>query len=249
MTKPPLAFDDAFELIGDALPGDALVLVGGQAVNYWLSYYRTREPSLKQLAAVTSDDVDFCGTQDDAIRMARAIAGSSVRTVDVEARAAATAIVTFEDKQGVPRQIDFLRTVHGLDVQTIRDTAIEVELKDRADKPTGILLRVMHPVLCLVSRFHNTHGFEKYQGERGLRQARAAIGCAKGFLTDLCEAGKLREVHRSIKVIGDLACCTEGREVYARFQLDAFEAIPHDPRLGDAFFETRLPQLQKLAGR
>ncbi len=96
MTKPPLAFVDAFELIGAALPGDAVVLVGGQAVNYWLSYYRTREPSLKQLAAVTSDDVDLCGTQDDAIRMARAIAGSSVRTVDVEARAAATAIVTLK---------------------------------------------------------------------------------------------------------------------------------------------------------
>lgn len=249
MSKPPLAFDDAFELLGPALPGDAVVLVGGQAVNYWLSYYRARESSLEQLALVTSDDVDFCGTQDDAIRMARAIAGSSVRTVDVDARAAATAIVTFEDKQGIERQIDFLRTVHGLEVKTIRETAIEVELKDRADKPTGILLHVMHPVLCLVSRFHNTHGFEKYQSQRGLRQARAAIGCAKGFLKDLCEASKLRDVHRSIKVIGKLACCAEGREVYARFQLDAFEAIPDDSRLGEAFFAEQLPRLRSRAGR
>jgi hypothetical protein len=249
VNKPPLAFDDAFELLGPALPGDAVVLVGGQAINYWLSRYRSREPSLEQLALVTSDDVDFCGTQDDALRMARAIAGSSVKMVGVEARAAATAIVAFTDTQGVERQIDFLRTVHGLDVQTIRETAIEVELVDRDDKPTGILLRVLHPVLCLVSRFHNTHSFPKYQEARGLRQARAAIGIAKGFLKDLCDAGKIRDAHRSINVIGELACCPEGRAVFELFQLDAFEAIPDDPRLGGAFFKERLPRLRSSAGR
>lgn len=249
MTKPPLAFDDAFELLRPALPDERVVLVGGQAVNYWLSYYRSREPSLEQLALVTSDDVDFCGGQDDALRMARAIEGSSVKLVHVEARAAATAIVTFLDQQGEERQIDFLRTVHGLDVQKIRETAIEIELKDRDDKPTGILLHVLHPVLCLVSRLHNTHSFPKYQEARGIRQARAAIGIAKGFLQGLCDAGQIRDAHRSIGVIAELACCPEGKKVYEQFQLDALAAIPADPRLGEAFFAKQLPRVRARAGR
>ena len=166
MTKPPLAFEDAFELLGPALPGDAVVLVGGQAVNYWLSFYRGRESTLDGLAVVTSDDVDFWGTQEDAARMAQAI-GGHFKPVAVDAMAAATAIVTFADKQGVERRIDFLRTVHGLHVKDVRETAVEIELRDREGRPTGILLRVLHPVLCLVSRFHNTHTFEKYQEARG----------------------------------------------------------------------------------
>ena len=249
MTASPLAFEDAFELLGPALQGDTLVLVGGQAVNYWLSLYRGREPSLEGLAVVTSDDVDFWGTQEDAARMAQAIAGSTFKMVGVDALAATTAIVSFPDKHGVERRIDFLRTVHGLQVKDVRETAIQIELKDRENKPTGILLRVLHPVLSLVSRFHNTHSFDKYQSPRGLRQARAAVGCAKGFLRDRCEAGKIRDVHRSIRVIGDLACSPQGRDVYSRFQLDAFEAIPDDPRLGEDFRTKRLPQLRALAGR
>jgi hypothetical protein len=249
VSKPPLAFDDAFELLGPALPHDAIVLVGGQAVNYWVSYYRGREPSLDNMAVVTSDDVDFWGSQEDAARMARAITGSTFKPVSVDALAAATAVVTFHDKRGVERRIDFLRTVHGLQVQQVRETAIEIELKDRQDNPTGVLLRVLHPVLCVVSRFHNTHSFENYQSERGRRQASAAIGCAKGFVRGLCDSGELRAAYRSIEVLGALACSKEGRDVYDRFQLDAFEAIPDHPGLGDDFRAKRLPQLRRLAGR
>jgi hypothetical protein len=51
LTKPPLAFKDAFDLLGPALPGGAIVLVGGQALIYWLSYYRDRVDALRQLSS------------------------------------------------------------------------------------------------------------------------------------------------------------------------------------------------------
>ena len=249
MSKSPLAFEDAFELLGPALPGDAIVLVGGQALIYWLTYYRERVEALRHLSFVTSDDVDFYGTQEDARRMAEAIAGSDVRNFGVDSLSAATAIVRFRDQAGEERQIDFLRTIHGLDTEQVRNTAIEVELKDRAGNPTGFRLRVLHPVLCLVSRFHNTHGFPKYQEARGLRQARAAIGIAQGYLQDQCDAGNIRIAHNAIKIVADLACSAEGRAVYDQFQLDALEAIPNDARLGDAFFAEQLPRIRARAGR
>ncbi len=63
MSAAPLSFDDAFEILRPAFPDDSLVLVGGQAVSYWLTYYRSRVESLAELAGVTSDDVDFFGTR------------------------------------------------------------------------------------------------------------------------------------------------------------------------------------------
>lgn len=54
MTKPPLAFEDAFELLGPALPGGAIVLVGGQALIYWLSYIRIAHNAIKIVADLAS---------------------------------------------------------------------------------------------------------------------------------------------------------------------------------------------------
>ena len=54
----PLSFEEAFEILASAFPNDALVLVGGQAVNYWLTYYRQRDAALAGLAGVASEDVD-----------------------------------------------------------------------------------------------------------------------------------------------------------------------------------------------
>jgi len=198
---------------------------------------------------MSTDHVDFDGTQEDARRMAEAVAGSDVRNFGVDSLAAATAVVRFRDQAGEERQIDFLRTVHGLDAEQVQNTAIEVELKDRKDRPTGVRLRILHPVLCVVSRFHNTHGFPRYQEARGLRQARAAIGIAQGYLQDQCDAGHIRIAHNAIKIVAELASSVEGRAVYDQFQLDALEAIPNDARLGDAFFAEQLPRIRARAGR
>lgn len=120
------------------------MLVGGQAVIYWLTYYRERVEALRRLTFVTSDDVDFYGTQEDARRMADAIAGSDVRNFGVDSLSAATAVVRFREQAGEERQIDFLRTIHGLDTEEVRNTAIEVELKDRADNPTTTRASARH---------------------------------------------------------------------------------------------------------
>jgi hypothetical protein len=251
VTDAPLAFDDAFELLGPALPGDTVVLVGGQAVNYWLSYYRERDSTLAEIGVVTSDDVDFFGMSDAAARMASAIKGSTIATTSFDdAGSPNTAIVIFHDRHGRERRIDFLRLVHGLKSEKrIRDTAVVVELKDLQGQPTGIELRVLHPVLCLESRVHNTHTFTRYQTPRALRQARAAIACARGYVTELCDRNEIRAAHRAIKVIGELAAHPAGSRVFKSFGLDVFEAIPLDDRLGVDCLTKNIPLLRRRAGR
>lgn len=248
MISEPLSFEDAFEILRPALPDDSLVLVGGQAVSYWLTYYRNRDASLAGLVGVTSDDVDFLGTVQSAAQFAAAI-GGTVRYSSVADLSPTDAIVTFMDKAGIPRDIDFLWSVHGLDEKRVRDTSIPVELTDLQGHPTGIELRVLHPVLCLWSRVENTAAFEKYQTPRALKQLQASIGCARAYVVEKCDDHDIRAAHRAISVIAEIVCGEAGHRVYERFGLDALDSIPCDPRLGQAFLEERLPRLRRAAGR
>jgi hypothetical protein len=52
--EAPLAFEDAFEVLGPALPGGEFVLVGGQALTFWLMLCRATEPSLNGLDALAA---------------------------------------------------------------------------------------------------------------------------------------------------------------------------------------------------
>jgi hypothetical protein len=245
----PLSFDDAFEILRPALPDDSLILVGGQAVNYWLTYYRGRDERLSGLAGVTSDDVDFLGTLEAAQALAAKIHGT-LRAAKLDDHVPNTATVTFKDARGQERTIDFLASVHGFENDAIlRETALPVEVLDAFGKPTGIEVRVLHPVLCLWSRVHNTHTFAKYQTERALKQLHAAIGCAGGFILEQCREGEIRAAHRAIRIVGQLARGPAGRDVYSRFGADPLDAVPRDPRLGQAFLEKNLPLLFKRAGR
>jgi hypothetical protein len=247
--KPPLAFEDAFEVLGPALPGGEFVLVGGQALNFWLMLYRATEPSLNGIAAVASDDVDFQGSHEQARHLVDALKGSTLELGKFEGGTFVNAIIRFTDGAGVERQIDVLRGIHGpLTPDEVRKAAVRMELRGRDGQLTGNWISVLHPLHCLVSRFHNTHSFDRYQGDRGLLQARAAIGCAKAYLTSLCDENDVRKALAGIKIIDALACSDVGRSIRARYGLDALAAIPLDERLGEKFITEYLPRLRERAG-
>lgn len=241
-----LSIDETIEILRLALPDDSLVLVGGQAINYWLAFYRNREPGLKTLSGVTSSDVDFLGSRESVNRIAAALHG----TIKIEEpRAPTLALVRFIDRNGRERIIDFLRDVYGLDEKRVRETAIPVETRDASGAPSGVELKILHPVLCLESRVHNVHGLEKYRTPRALRQLMAAVGCARAYVVECCERSDTRAAHDAIRVIADLACNDAGRSVFAAHNIDVIEAIPNDARLGAAFFRENLPNIRTRVGR
>jgi hypothetical protein len=234
-----LSFDEAVEILSPALPDDSLVLVGGQALNYWLAYYRKRDGRLKRHRGVTSTDVDFLGSPASIEKLARAIRG---RLKHEGERSATIAVVRFTDSRGTERVIDFLRTVHGLKEARIRATAIPVDT-------VGGELKLMHPVLCLESRVHNVHDLEQYRTPRALRQLAAAIGVTRAYVVERCDRGDLRSARRAISIIGKLARSNAGRAVLIAHELDALDAIPEDARLGEKFLSEDLPRIRQRAGR
>lgn len=236
---PALSFDETIEILAPALPDDTLVLVGGQALNYWLAYYRKRDARLRRKAGVTSTDIDILGSNAAINRIADAL---HVRPKNEGPRTSTVAVVRFKDRDGVDRIIDFMRAVHGLTERRVRETAVEVQT-------TSGPLRIMHPVVCLESRVHNVHSFEKYQDDRSLRQLDAAIGVARGYVTECCERNEVRRARRAIDLIAKLARSAAGRGVFTMHRLDPLDAIPKDARLGASFLREDLPRIRKRLGR
>jgi hypothetical protein len=134
--------------------GRELVLVGGQAVNFWASYYEPRVPELAREAPFTSKDIDFCGDQ-RAVGICAERLGGTPRTSTFDDATPNSGTVVFVDGVGVTRTLDVVSAPYGLDAAEVRETALPVEILDDAGASSGVGFYVMHPVLCMESRIHN----------------------------------------------------------------------------------------------
>jgi hypothetical protein len=134
-----------------------LVLVGGQAVNFWAFVYEGRVPALARAGPFASRDVDFCGDRRTVRQCAQRLGGRArVSTLDDATPNSGT--VVFVDSAGVQRSLDILSAPFGLAASEVRDTAIAVDILDDAGNTTGVRFHVVHPVLSMESRVHNVAG-------------------------------------------------------------------------------------------
>jgi hypothetical protein len=188
--------------------GTDLIVVGGQALAYWMDHYSVSMPAN---FSYVSHDLDLlarsAAASDDVRRIARAIGGRSVLP---QRRAALTALVGQAVKEISAEEfynVDVLHTVYGAEGD-IRGRAVEVEARE------GLRFRVMHPLDVLKSRLDNLYGLREKQNDLGHAQLAAAIEVARAFLRD-AEAGRPRL--RYLKVIRKLARSDAGKKVAARY--------------------------------
>lgn len=230
--------------LGD-LATSKLVLVGGQAVNFWVDYYlrRGRLADLGDRAPLTSKDIDFCADRKDVARCAVLLNGE-YRVATIDDHTPSVGLVSFVDDQGIKRVIDFIDSPYGLTAAEVRRTAQQIVLLDDQDQPTGESFLVMHPVWCMKSRVSNTMGLPGYATPHALRQLRASVACAREFLTDLLTAGKSRAVLKLNERIFSFCHWTDaGRTVQLVHGIDPFNAVLVDPRLPEVFLKQRYPQM------
>lgn len=228
--------------------GDDVVLVGGQALGFWVEQYGLGVPV--GFAAI-SNDMDFLARSraDTASvqRFARIIKGHTL----IPSERALTALVgqavlDISDDEFI--NIDVIFKVIGLTAAAVRKRAVRV-----ADGKSTFL--VMHPLDVLHSRLANLHQLPDKREAKGLMQLRMAIDVAREFLRAeverLAETGKATAQGRSpiqsyVSAIEKLAVEDAGRKVAARHRLHVADAI--DPSLIPAglFWEKRWPALQGL---
>ena len=230
-----------------------LVLVGGQAVNFWAFVYEGRVPALAQAGPFASRDVDFCGDR-RTVRLCAQRLGGRARVSTLDDATPNSGTVVFVDSAGVRRSLDILSAPFGLSASEVRDTAIAVDILDDAGKSTGVRFHVMHPVLSMESRVHNVAGLaDAYDTERGRTQLRASIICAHEFMRDVLDGGfELDNPQRTVLKLNErvFRFCMHHRhaqELRRRHpDIDPARGILDDRRLPKAFHEKRLAQMREL---
>jgi hypothetical protein len=159
-----------------ASAGEDVVLVGGQALAFWMERFGIRDPENRP---AVSRDVDFF-TPDAANlaplhRFARAIHGEP-RVLGEHAISALIGSAIAPAGEHRVYNVDLLHAVIGLEREALMDNAMRVTTRD------GTRFRVMHPLDLMQSRNINLHRLRDKQDALGQLQLRLAIEVARAQL-------------------------------------------------------------------
>lgn len=227
----PLRFDEVTKILelASSEPPE-VVLIGGQALNYWADRYSPGSQFLREAAPFTSGDVDFLRGLPTARRIAELLPGR-LETKDVYDTGVTIASITYRDESGEDRLIHFLGEMHGMDANEVVRTSLRLD---------GYL-RILHPVLCLESRLSNVFDLAAYRTEHARSQAFASIEVARAYVNELLTAGDVRGALDANERI--FAYAKRRAAPCSREGLDPFVAVVLDDRLPEAFRTIRYPQM------
>jgi hypothetical protein len=240
----PLGIADTMEVLTrlGAL-ADQIVLIGGQALNFWAERYRSH-PVLRPLEGpFASKDIDFCGTQEQ-VRLCAQALGGHAQYQSNEVLSTCVGVVRYVDAEQDERALDFLSAPYGLEGAPLWEMSFPVTLTTAYGRAAK--LRVMHPLHCLMSRVANVADLEAYQNDHGRRQLRASIACMRAFLEERLEAGEVTTAKKlNEKVFTFCERSAYAQAVFARDGVEPFEAVVSDhARLPERFRSLRYVQMR-----
>jgi len=246
---PPLSYEQTAQVLKKfANLEHQIVLVGGQAVNFWANHYKHQAPQLAEHAPYTSKDIDFVGSLDAVRECAKRLGGTAKLATLDDMNTPSTGAVVFVDDSNHTRQIDFLGNVAGLDdARNIIDAAVHGTVNDEHGALIARFL-VMHPIHSLKSRAYNVAYLQGYQTQHAKNQLRAAIICAKQFAIGRLSVDP-RETLASNEAFFDIAQYGAGIEVFAVHGIDVLEALVDAPGMPERFYTERLPRARAAVER
>jgi hypothetical protein len=220
-----------------------LILIGGQAINYWSDKYQQDTPEWRRLRPYTSEDLDFYGGRAEALSCSKIIPGTKA-TLNDGHDPSPNAGVLFCPFKGGKLRIDILTTVYGLKTKDVVRAAPLIQKGD-------ISIQVLHPLHCLIGKTISLANLpqEERQDEKHLKLALLFVSA---FLRDLVAQGEVRSVLNMIEEIYRVAGTSEAVSVFDRHALAIESSIPWEDFKSSqqpairALVQKRLPQLTKI---
>lgn len=212
-----------------------MVIVGGQSIVAWALRYDIQIP--KTETPYLTQDVDFFAIAEDARWLAQRLNGRLVTAKLGEITPnAATLVITSIDGE-TDLFIDFLLSVLGLKDDEIRGLAVPMQFGDHPP------VHVLHPLLCLESRFENLYRLSAKRDGNGITQAHVAIQIISSYLDDLLSQGDYRQAYKAAQRIMGYCCKPAALFCYATYGLDPVAAIQPEAFPNPAFAEKNWPHL------
>lgn len=193
--------------------------MGGQSLEVWGKLYNVPFPQGGDV--FSTEDADWVGTRLDAKWLCDQLPDSELHFASIDDHTPSTAVAYIKRPGGRVLLMDFLSQVYGLDDSEVQRLAVEVALD-------GLTIKVLHPLLCLESRFANLTGIPSKRSTNGLAQARWAIQIVCAYLTALfdSEQAESRQIVRAIHRVAQVASSRFGRYCYLEFGLDPLASVP-----------------------
>lgn len=228
-----------------------VILVGGQALAFWMERYGIRQQG--GVPPAISRDVDFftvdAGNDGPLRRFARAIGGRAYVTPDHGLSALVGSAVAVAG-EGRVYNVDLVHKVVGLERSQVDGNAVAFHFED------GRILRVLHPIDVLRSRNANLHELPEKQDEPGKFQLRFAIDVARAYLEERIDtiwrehAGDAKRADReALDTIADVTDCAKedaARKNAARHGIFIADAVPAWRIVSPAFWDRQWPHLRDL---
>jgi len=201
--------------------GTPLILIGGQAVNYWAELYSAQEPSLAKWRPFTSEDIDFQGTRADVRLIASQLGLTPVFPRPVEMTALA-GMIPFK-RGDLKSQIEVVSSVPGVPAKLIQQTALEATWETHH-------IRVIDPISLLCAKARLALKVPQ-KGRRDADHLAIMVLCVRAFLRGALrkvEAGSLpaRNWLAAMERVLALAESTAGAGTARKFGTDWTEALP-----------------------
>ena len=228
-------------------PDSSLIVIGGQALNYWCDRYQANSPELNQYGPFASKDLDFQGSQDLARWSSEQLDGEYSPGFGSKGTRLNGVVRVFDENRELRLQVDFLQSPYGLNADETIKFSAKVEFSGKLDTHTptkAIGARVMHPLHCLESRLHNVLGLpDQYDNDHGLRQLKAAIVCLRSFIEDISTLDQKRAHALNERVFKFALHGLNAVRIFKGRGIDVFEAASNADTLSENFRTIRYPQM------
>lgn len=230
--------------------GTDMVLVGGQALAFWMDRY-----GVTSAAAAISNDGDALGNLERARQMATHLR-AALLTPDADALTSVVAQIRIPTTgaAGKVRNIDVLHMLFTVSelrksrefTQAVWRDSVEIEWKP------GHRIRVMHPLHVLESRVQNAVGLLETKGPHVVTQAIWAVDVAREAIRRvLRQPGERERLGSLIRQVHKLAHSRAGRQVLHQHGIEVLDAVPVDEiRVAAPVHEPQLRAIERaMAGR
>jgi hypothetical protein len=201
--------------------GAPLVLIGGQAVNYWAELYSSEETGLAKWQPFTSEDIDFQGRREDVRAIASQLGSTPIYPRAVE-MTALVGMVPFK-RGDFKSQIEIVSSVPGVPAKLLQEAALEANWEKHR-------IRVIDPISLLYAKAHLALKVPQ-KGRRDTDHLAIMVICVRAFLRETShkvEDGSLpaRNWLAAVERVLALSESTTGARTTRRFKTDWNEVLP-----------------------